>query len=144
QLRIHGDLHLGQVLVAQGDAFFVDFEGEPARTLEERRAPSTPLRDVAGMLRSFDYAAEVGARSEAGTEDAAHRATRNALFEHVRAVTGPAFLEAWQSAAAGLPGLPEGEDARTLLDLVLLERAAHEIVYESTNRPDWLVVPLRS
>ncbi len=145
QIRIHGDLHLGQVLVAQGDAFFVDFEGEPARTLEERRAPSTPLRDVAGMLRSFEYAAEVCERAQLRSDDPAIIAAQQSLFDAFRQGCGPAFLDAWRSATADMPFPPaDPADAQSLLDLVLLERAAHEIVYEAANRPDWLVVPLRS
>ncbi len=146
QIRIHGDLHLGQVLVAQGDAYLVDFEGEPARTLEERRALSTPLRDVAGMLRSFDYAAEVAARALPPVEKAGGRGSpRPALWEEFRLGAGPAFLEAWRAATAAMPfAAAQAADADALLDLVLLERAAHEIVYEATNRPDWLAVPLRS
>jgi maltose alpha-D-glucosyltransferase/alpha-amylase len=144
QIRIHGDLHLGQVLVAQGDAYLVDFEGEPARTLEERRALSTPLRDVAGMLRSFDYAAEVAARSRPAHESA-RPSSRTSLFEEFRLGAGPAFLAAWRAATAAMPfALARTADADALLDLVLLERAAHEIVYEATNRPDWLGVPVRS
>ncbi len=136
---------LGQVLVAQGDAYIVDFEGEPARTLEERRALSTPLRDVAGMLRSFEYAAEVSERAHPVPEDSKGRAARQGLFDEFRRASGPAFLEAWRSATLGMPfAAADPVDADATLDLVLLERAAHEIVYEAANRPDWLVVPLRS
>ena len=150
QSRIHGDLHLGQVLVAQGDAYFVDFEGEPSRTLEERREPGTPLRDVAGMLRSFDYAAAVAARTMPEDGDERARAAPLALFEEFRRAAGPAFLEGYRAVIEADPG-PDAPPAPAgalldlaLLDLVLLERASHEIVYEAANRPDWLTVPLSS
>jgi maltose alpha-D-glucosyltransferase/alpha-amylase len=145
QLRIHGDLHLGQVLVAQDDAYLVDFEGEPARTMEERRAPSTPLRDVAGMLRSFDYAAAVAerGRTQHGTADA--KLQVQALFDGFRASCAPAFLQAWRDVIEASPvDMGAAADRDAVLDLVLLERASHEIVYEATNRPDWIDVPLLS
>jgi maltose alpha-D-glucosyltransferase/alpha-amylase len=143
--RVHGDFHLGQVLVAQGDAVIVDFEGEPVRSLEERRAKGSPLRDVAGLLRSFDYAASVAAATEASaTATAAPSDRRRALLERWQAEATDAFLRAYRAAEAGAPDrwVPsEGEEA--LLDLFLIEKAAYEVRYEAANRPTWIGLPLR-
>jgi maltose alpha-D-glucosyltransferase/alpha-amylase len=143
--RVHGDFHLGQVLVAQGDAVIVDFEGEPARSLEERRAKGSPLRDVAGLLRSFDYAASVaGASESSATATAAPSDRRLALLGRWQAEATDAFLRAYRAAAAEAPDrwVPaEGEEA--LLDLFLIEKAAYEVRYEAANRPTWIGLPLR-
>ncbi|HEV7455386.1 MAG TPA: maltose alpha-D-glucosyltransferase [Roseococcus sp.] len=140
--RVHGDFHLGQVLVAQGDAVIVDFEGEPARTLEERRAKGSPLRDVAGLLRSLDYAAHVGEGND--TVAAAPADRRAALFARWKQETASVFLDAYREvhAAAPEPWVPAGAE-EALLDLFLLEKAAYEIRYEAANRPAWIGVPLR-
>ena len=137
--RIHGDLHLGQVLVANGDVFIIDFEGEPAKPLELRRAKNSPYRDVAGMLRSFDYAAAVV--DGKSRENQAHlpQARRTAFLEAFVARATEAFLTGYR-AAAGATDLPAEQ---ALLDLFLLEKAAYEIVYEAANRPTWIDVPLR-
>ncbi len=131
--RIHGDLHLGQVLVTGDDVMIIDFEGEPLRPLGERRAKDLPLRDVAGILRSFDYAASVAQRSRpAGAESWEEPAEELALQFRQRAKA--AFIEGYSSTADEAPGL--------LLDLVLLEKAAYEVSYEAANRPDWITVPV--
>jgi maltose alpha-D-glucosyltransferase/alpha-amylase len=143
--RVHGDFHLGQVLVAQGDAVIVDFEGEPARSLEERRAKGSPLRDVAGLLRSLDYAASVGTATEtSGAATAAPTERRAALFARWQREAATAFLDAYHGVetAAEHPWVPAGAEA-ALLDLFLLEKAAYEIRYEAANRPAWIGVPLR-
>ncbi len=142
--RIHGDLHLGQALVAQGDVYFIDFEGEPARSLEERRALSSPLRDVAGMLRSFDYAAAtIIAAGGAGQDDTA-LARKRSIVERFRQSSGKSFLSAYQEASAVLPHQwASAQSARDLLNLFLIEKAAYEICYEAANRPGLLHVPLR-
>jgi maltose alpha-D-glucosyltransferase/alpha-amylase len=142
-LRIHGDLHLGQVLVVQGDVHLIDFEGEPARPLEARRRKDSPLRDVAGVLRSLDYAAGsallrltqarplVPGRLEAAAaqwRDAAAKAFLAGYFD--TALQGPPLAVAH----------PEG---RHLLELFLIEKACYEICYEARNRPTWLAVPVR-
>jgi maltose alpha-D-glucosyltransferase / alpha-amylase len=141
--RIHGDFHLGQVLVVQNDAFIVDFEGEPARPTEQRRLKSSGLRDAAGLLRSFDYAAAAAALSR--TALAPQAAERHAaLLEHFRARAAETFLNAYRAAleSADRPWVPiEAEDP--LLDLFLMEKAAYEIRYEAANRPNWLRIPLR-
>jgi maltose alpha-D-glucosyltransferase/alpha-amylase len=124
--RVHGDLHLGQVLVAGSEVMFIDFEGEPTRSLEERRAKDLPLRDVAGMLRSFDYAAAVAARE-------LDRDPADSLITAFHQAATQSFLRGY-SEAAGAPG--------PLLDLYLLEKAAYEVNYEAANRPEWLDVPL--
>ena len=143
--RIHGDLHLGQVLVAHDDAYIIDFEGEPARPLAERRAKDCPLRDVAGMLRSFDYAgarmdeAAVGKSSDDTVSDVTHD-----VAERYLVASRCAFLDAyWQSTAdiAHRWTSPEGADAA--LELFVLEKTVYEIAYEAANRPAWLGVPLR-
>ncbi|WP_431470202.1 maltose alpha-D-glucosyltransferase [Sphingosinithalassobacter sp. LHW66-3] len=133
--RIHGDLHLGQVLVTGNDVMLIDFEGEPTRPLAERRAKDLPERDVAGILRSFDYAAAVAERDRpAGAETWEVRAEEGAAMFRVRA--NDAFLAGYRSAAA------EGATTDALLDLFLLEKAAYEVAYEAANRPDWIGVPV--
>jgi maltokinase len=120
--RVHGDLHLGQVLaVPDGGWRIVDFEGEPLRPMTERDTPDLPLRDVAGMLRSFDYASAVGEGPFAGAWAAACRA---------------AFLDAY-AATPGAAGLDD-----VLLRALVLDKAVYEAVYEARNRPDWLGIPL--
>ena len=123
--RIHGDLHLGQVLVTGSDVMIIDFEGEPARAIDERRAKDLPLRDVAGVVRSFDYAAAVG--------EAAVPVGVAADFDRFRQQAVAAFL-------TGYSGADQPPDP--LLDLFLLEKAAYEVGYEAANRPDWLGVPV--
>ncbi len=120
--RIHGDLHLGQALTAADGAWrLVDFEGEPLRPMEERAIPDLPPRDVAGMLRSFDYAGAVGAGPDAAAWAAACRT---------------AFVEAYTSADGSVALDP------LLLRALVLDKAVYESIYEARNRPDWLPVPL--
>ncbi|MDW4499747.1 maltose alpha-D-glucosyltransferase [Sulfitobacter sp. D35] len=140
--RIHGDYHLGQVLVVQTDVRIIDFEGEPARSLASRRARTSPLRDVAGMLRSFDYAlwSTIRRRIELGADP---EATVNGV-ETWRAATQDAFLEAYRETMADAeihPADPEFE--RALLDLFVIQKAAYEVGYEAKMRPDWIEIPLR-
>ncbi len=140
--RVHGDFHLGQVLVVGGDAFLIDFEGEPAKSMEQRRAHSSPMRDVAGMLRSFDYAgATAAARLEGGSESTNLR--RAHLLERFRHHAGTDFLAAYREVLAASPTpwfTPAAEPA--LLDLFLIEKASYEIHYEANNRPTWITIPL--
>ncbi len=142
QTRVHGDFHLGQVLVVQSDAYLIDFEGEPARTMEQRRAKQGAIRDVAGLLRSFDYAAAAALPGRvAATPTAVSR--RAELLQRFRAGADEAFLTAYRAALEASPVkwvTPKGEAA--LLDLFLLEKAAYEIRYEAANRPTWIGIPL--
>jgi len=123
--RIHGDYHLGQLLRSATGFTVIDFEGEPARPLAERRAPASPLRDVAGMLRSLDYAAHASAPQEA------RQGERQAWLRDARA----AFLDGYGAVR------PEEEP---LLAAFELEKACYEIVYEANNRPDWIWLPLEA
>ena len=141
-MRLHGDLHLGQVLIAFKDVFIIDFEGEPARTLEERRAKGSPLRDVAGLMRSFEYAAAFGYNMGPGDLDEAARAGKEQVFKRFAPECQAAFLEGYRvgnpALAHSLPPAAQND----LLDLFSLEKAAYEICYEAANRPAWLHVPL--
>jgi maltose alpha-D-glucosyltransferase/alpha-amylase len=142
QTRVHGDFHLGQVLVVQSDAFIIDFEGEPARTMEQRRAKSCPLRDVAGLLRSFDYAAAAAAPGRVASSERA-AARRQELLATFRIRANDAFLEAYRAVLEQASPRWVSVDAEAaLLDLFLLEKAAYEIRYEVANRPAWLSIPL--
>jgi trehalose synthase-fused probable maltokinase len=126
--RHHGDFHLGQTLVGRGGAevAIIDFEGEPLRPLAERRRKHTPLRDVAGLLRSLGYAA-ASAPVPAGWEERARRA----------------FLDGYRAGAGAAPFLPRAEADLTRAVAVLeVEKAAYEVVYEADNRPDWLAIPV--
>jgi maltose alpha-D-glucosyltransferase/alpha-amylase len=139
--RTHGDFHLGQVLVSSGDAYIIDFEGEPARPLDERRAKSSPLRDVAGLLRSFDYAvAAASSRAEGPAQSAPARAS---VLDRFAANASEAFLAAYREVHAQSPfqWVTEAGEA-ALLDLFLIEKAAYEICYEAANRPAWIGIPL--
>ncbi len=140
--RHHGDYHLGQVLVTKTDFVLVDFEGEPDRGLEERRAKRSPLRDVAGMIRSFDYAAAAALRRADETDDD-RLARRGALTALWRTLAVEAFLAAYRQTIAGCVGYPQDPaQAAALLDLLTLEKALYEIVYEAGNRPAWIDIPI--
>jgi len=140
--RLHGDYHLGQVLLAQNDFIIVDFEGEPTRTLAERREKQSPLKDVAGMLRSFDYAMHV-ALERADGDRTETRSARERAGHDWQVETRRAFLDGYEeiAGAAGL-ALPRAEP-NGLLELFLLEKVLYELAYEIDNRPDWVRVPLR-
>jgi len=133
--RVHGDLHLGQTLRTVVGWKLVDFEGEPAKPLADRRQPDSPWRDVAGMLRSFDYAAHAVART-AATSDGADDEHRHARAATWAARNGQAFLDGYTG------GEPITEAHARLLRAYEADKAAYEAVYEARNRPGWLPIPL--
>jgi maltose alpha-D-glucosyltransferase / alpha-amylase len=141
--RIHGDFHLGQVLVTQGDAVIIDFEGEPAKPLALRRAKMSPLRDVAGLLRSIDYAAAMSLKSGPSDVGEAGEAKKREIVSRYLPVAKQAFLVAYRAEAEriGHQWKDNGGEA-ALLDLFTIEKAAYELCYEAANRPTWLGVPL--
>jgi maltose alpha-D-glucosyltransferase/alpha-amylase len=140
--RIHGDYHLGQVLISKDDVIIIDFEGEPRRSLAERKEKSSPLRDVAGMLRSLDYAASAALeRLAARTGELPERAL--VIVAAWRDRASREFLNHYFEAAFGLAdSVEERRAAMSLLDLFLLQKAIYEIGYESANRPGWLPIPV--
>ncbi len=136
--RIHGDLHLGQVLVANGDVYIIDFEGEPAKPMALRRAKNHRLRDVAGMIRSFDYAAAVVKRKSLASHAHVADPSRDAFLRSFVERGTQRFLNGY------LDAFPAEDVAveQNLLQLFLLEKAGYEIAYEAANRPTWIDVPL--
>jgi maltose alpha-D-glucosyltransferase/alpha-amylase len=159
--RIHGDFHLGQVLVISGDVMIIDFEGEPGRTLEERRLKYSPLRDVAGTLRSFSYAAAFVDRNELNQN--IQQDERDRLLRQYLEASKASFMQAYCLARANngpgetisIPVSQHGSNMtqekydispqlESLLQLFSLERVCYEVVYEATHRPAWVDVPLRS
>ena len=146
RIRVHGDYHLGQVLYTGKDFVIIDFEGEPARALGERRLKRSPLRDVAGMLRSFDYAVHNGLRAQHATglirgEDLRWLEPWAATWATWVSV---AFLKSYRQAAGQGGFLPDNrEDFDLFLRLLVLEKAIYELGYELNNRPDWVPIPLR-
>jgi maltose alpha-D-glucosyltransferase/alpha-amylase len=142
RIRVHGDYHLGQVLKVKTDFVILDFEGEPARPLAERRAKQCALKDVAGMLRSFSYAAyssliNLSARHP---EDITSLEPWAQLW--VRCVAAE-FLRAYRETAKGANFLPaEADDFRTMLDVFLVDKALYEVLYELNARPAWVRIPL--
>jgi maltose alpha-D-glucosyltransferase/alpha-amylase len=141
--RHHGDYHLGQVLVSNNDFQIIDFEGEPARPLEERRKKHSPLRDVAGMVRSFNYAAHAALQNISGERMGNYDEMRGWAADWERRVR-EAFLEGYQGGVMGCPSYPENEEhAGALIELFTLEKALYEIRYELDNRPDWVGIPVR-
>ena len=140
--RYHGDYHLGQVLVAKDDVIIIDFEGEPSRSLAERRAKDSPLRDVVGMLRSFDYAAHAALR-QATADGTCNRAELWPYLGDWEQQSRAAFLDGYVAAVGDSPGYPADPDQmKVLLALFTLEKACYELRYELDNRPDWVEIPL--
>ncbi len=140
--RIHGDYHLGQVLRAKGDFVILDFEGEPARPLEERRAKQSPLKDVAGMLRSFSYAAFSAMMKYASRrpEDYEQLEPWARLWEQS---ASSAFLRRYREEMSGASVLPaQPAQFERLLEIYMLDKALYELVYELNNRPNWVRIPL--
>ena len=145
RIRCHGDYHLGQVLYTGKDFVIIDFEGEPARSLSERREKGSPLRDVSGMLRSFHYAAYaallLGKAAGVRPEDFSSL-ERSARFWYLW--VSAAFLKAYLTVVARAAFLPSTrEELHMLLEAYLLEKAVYELVYELNNRPDWVKIPLQ-
>ena len=140
--RYHGDYHLGKVLLTQNDFVLTDFEGEPARPFPERRHKHSPLRDVAGMLRSFNYAAYT-ALAHATAEQPKDLAKFEPLVRDWEAEVGRVFLAAYDEAVHSSGLFTTDASLCGLLDLFLLEKALYEVRYELDNRPDWVVIPLR-
>jgi maltose alpha-D-glucosyltransferase/alpha-amylase len=141
--RYHGDFHLGQVLAVKNDVLIIDFEGEPARPLADRRRKSLPLRDVAGMIRSFDYASFTAVRQLAEARPAAEpRMLQLAEAWRHRAVDG--FRAAYRKAMRGCVAYPTNKNQeRRILGFFALEKAIYEVSYELANRPGWVDIPLR-
>jgi maltose alpha-D-glucosyltransferase / alpha-amylase len=141
RIRIHGDYHLGQVLRTEEDFVILDFEGEPARSFAERRAKFSPLKDVAGMIRSFSYAAHAAlfAFAVRAPDDLPALAPWADAWEHWAA---DAFLTGYTSAIRVSPLMPPPEAFARLLRAFVLDKAIYELVYELNNRPDWVRIPL--
>ncbi len=143
RIRIHGDYHLGQVLRSRSDYVILDFEGEPARSLAERRAKQSPLKDVAGMLRSFSYAAYAALNTFAQRrpDDAKNLEPWATLWQNA---VSDEFLRAYQHTIAAInPDLiPQPAQAQLLLNAYLLEKSLYELLYELNNRPTWVRIPL--
>lgn len=140
--RIHGDYHLGQVLVAQNDFYIIDLEGEPARSLSERRSKSSAFKDVAGMLRSFEYAEWAAVFSFAEHDaDAIPKLLPHA--DEWRILAQSAFLSSYYDTIGDCPSCPVRQaESKRLLNLFTLEKALYEICYEASNRPTWLRIPV--
>ncbi|HUB79073.1 MAG TPA: maltose alpha-D-glucosyltransferase [Bryobacteraceae bacterium] len=142
RIRTHGDYHLGQVLRTRNDFVIIDFEGEPARPLGERRAKHSPLKDVAGMLRSFSYAANATLMTYTTRHPEDFEALEPWATLWERTVSAE-FLATYREGTQGSNILPPAEeDFRRLLDAYLLEKATYELMYELNNRPTWVRIPL--
>jgi maltose alpha-D-glucosyltransferase/alpha-amylase len=142
KIRIHGDYHLGQVLYTGKDFIILDFEGEPARALGERKLKRSPLRDVAGMMRSFQYAAYSALwQPTTRTEDVPFlERWADLWYRQMSSV----FLQSYLNTTTGAIFVPQNaEDLQVLLEAYLLDKAVYEIGYELNNRPDWVLIPIR-
>ena len=142
KIRIHGDYHLGQVLYTGKDFVILDFEGEPARPLNERKLKRSALRDVAGMMRSFQYAAYSALWQPAMRAEDVPFLERWADFWYRQASS--VFLQSYLKSTAGSVFIPKNsDDFQILLEAYLLDKAVYEIGYELNNRPEWVVIPIR-
>lgn len=140
--RFHGDYHLGQVLLTENDFVIIDFEGEPARPLEARRIKHSPLRDVAGMIRSFSYAGAVALDNYASVRPV----DRDRLLPFVhewQTASRMAFLSGYREGVSDCLAWPRDDrNANQLIELFVLEKALYELRYELDHRVDWAGIPL--
>jgi maltose alpha-D-glucosyltransferase/alpha-amylase len=146
RLRVHGDYHLGQVLFTGDDFVIIDFEGEPQRPLSERRIKRLGLRDVAGMLRSYQYTTQMALRAalEGGVEEPDHADALAEWADGLARWLAASFLRGYLATVEDTPIVPaEPTHLRRLLDTLVLDKAAYELGYELNNRPDWVDIPLR-
>lgn len=144
--RIHGDYHLGQVLFTGDDFVIIDFEGEPARSLRERRRKISPLQDVAGMLRSFHYAAYAPLLAEISGREVTHEGLNSLNFraQYWQTWVSATFLKAYLRTSGSASSLPRSrEELAVLLDVYVITKAVYELGYELNNRPHWLRIPLQ-
>jgi maltose alpha-D-glucosyltransferase / alpha-amylase len=142
KIRTHGDFHLGQVLIAKDDIFIIDFEGEPNRTIAERRQKAPAARDVAGLVRSIDYSTTAALQRalRSSPDEQGKLAAALAIWRDRSAAT---FVAAYREALTDARLWPQGsEEAARLLDFFLVEKALYEIEYELSHRPEWVRVPL--
>ncbi|HML98062.1 MAG TPA: maltose alpha-D-glucosyltransferase [Tepidiformaceae bacterium] len=144
RIRCHGDLHLGQVLIAGREPIFIDFEGEPVRSLGERRVKRSPLRDVAGMLRSFHYASRHALRELVESQAAGSGTDLETWARAWNLWSAAEYLAGYFDVAGSTGLLPSApEEHRFLLDSFLLDKALYEVRYELDNRPTWVDIPLQ-
>jgi len=141
RIRVHGDYHLGQVLRTEEDFAILDFEGEPARPIAERRARQSPLKDVASMVRSFSYAA-YAALFAFTTNAPADYAMLESWADTWRHWASAAFLDGYTQTVGSAQLLPRGEAYDVLLRALTIDKALYELRYELNNRPDWVRIPL--
>ena len=142
RIRIHGDYHLGQVLRSKGDFVILDFEGEPARSLAERRTKQSPLKDVAGMLRSFSYAAFSALMKYTSRRPEDYRRLEPWAHLWEQSVSS-AFLRTYCEFAKGVSVVPsEPLLFQQLLEAYVIDKAFYELAYELNNRPSWVLIPL--
>jgi maltose alpha-D-glucosyltransferase/alpha-amylase len=140
-IRSHGDYHLGQVLYTGRDFVIIDFEGEPARSITERRLKRSPLRDVAGMLRSFNYAAYSQLKTSRIRPEDAVQLRPWARFWNLW--TSVVFLQGYREATANAHFMPKSQDELNLmLEIFMIDKAIYELSYELNNRPDWVDIPI--
>jgi maltose alpha-D-glucosyltransferase/alpha-amylase len=140
-IRSHGDYHLGQVLYTGRDFVIIDFEGEPARSVTERRLKRSPLRDVAGMLRSFNYAAHSQLKTSRIRPEDAVQLRPWARFWNLW--TSVVFLQGYREATANAHFMPKSQDELNLmLEIFMIDKAIYELSYELNNRPGWVDIPI--
>jgi maltose alpha-D-glucosyltransferase/alpha-amylase len=145
RVRCHGDFHLGQILNTGRDFVMIDFEGEPVRPVSERRIKRSPLRDVAGLLRSFHYACHVALQAEEarGMFSPELRGVMEARAEEWRMWVSAKYLGEYLARTADAGFLPDShEEIDMLLHACLMEKAVYELGYEMNNRPEWINIPL--
>jgi len=143
KLRIHGDYHLGQVLFTGNDFVIIDFEGEPMKSLCERRLKSSPLKDVAGMLRSFHYAAYTALNKNITVKTENISEVEQWAVLWYKYVSG-SFLRAYLDTVKDIPFVPKDkEELKIMLDAFMLEKAIYELGYELNTRPEWLIIPIK-
>src|SRR5206468_9518125 len=141
RIRVHGDYHLGQVLRTEEDFIILDFEGEPSRSIAERRAKQSPIKDVAGMVRSFSYAAYAAlfAHTVHAPEEYTALESWADTWQHWAA---EAFLSGYTATIGDSPIAPRGAAWSALMCAFVLDKALYELSYELNNRPDWVRIPL--